>query len=46
MISIFRFVLVIVADFIRRQGENYNFAPTFAWIRWWVGLRCRPRGSS
>ncbi len=23
---------------IGEQAENYNFAPTFVWVIWWVGL--------
>jgi hypothetical protein len=38
LLSVFLFVLVIVAGFIGRQSESYNFAPTFVWIVLWVGL--------
>ena len=38
LLSAFLFVLVIVAGFIGRQSESYNFAPTFVWIVWWVGF--------
>jgi hypothetical protein len=38
LLSVFLFVLVIVAGFIGRQSESYNFAPTFVWIVWWVGF--------
>ena len=36
--SVSLFVLVIVGGFVGRQGESYNFAPTFVWILWWVGF--------
>ena len=36
--SVALFLLVIVAGFIGGQGEGYNFAPTFVWILFWVGL--------
>ena len=37
-LSVALFLLVILSGFLGRQGENYNFAPTFVWIVWWVGL--------
>ena len=36
--SVALFLLVIVAGFIGGQGKGYNFAPTFVWILFWVGL--------
>jgi hypothetical protein len=36
--SVSLFLLVIVAGFVGGQGEGYNFAPTFVWILFWVGL--------
>ena len=38
LLSVLLFVLVIVAGFVGRQSESYNFAPTLVWIVWWVGF--------
>jgi hypothetical protein len=38
LLSVLLFVLVIVAGFVGKQSESYNFAPTFVWIDWWVGF--------
>ena len=38
LLSVLFFVLVIVAGFVGKQSESYNFAPTFVWIVWWVGF--------
>jgi hypothetical protein len=38
LMSVALFLLVVVAGFIGGQGEGYNFAPTFVWILFWVGL--------
>jgi hypothetical protein len=38
LLSVLLFVLVIVAGFVGKQSESYNFAPTFVWIVWWVGF--------
>jgi hypothetical protein len=38
LLSVFLFVLVIVAGFVGKQSVSYNFAPTFVWIVWWVGF--------
>jgi hypothetical protein len=38
LLSVSLFLLVIVGGFIGRQGESHNFAPTFVWILWWVGM--------
>jgi hypothetical protein len=38
LLSVALFFLVIVCGFIGEQAENYNLAPTFVWIIWWVGL--------
>jgi hypothetical protein len=38
LLSVILFVLVIVAGFVGKQSESYNFAPTFVWIVWWVGF--------
>ena len=32
------FLLVIVSGFFGEQAPTFNFAPTFVWIIWWVGL--------
>ncbi len=37
-LSVALFLLVILGGLLGRQAENYNFAPTFVWIIWWVGL--------
>jgi hypothetical protein len=38
LLSVLLFLLVIVAGFVGRQSESYNFAPTLVWIVWWVGF--------
>ena len=38
VMSVALFLLVIEGGFIGGQGEGYNFAPTFVWILFWVGL--------
>jgi polyferredoxin len=38
VLSVALFLLVILGGFVGDQAENYNFAPTFVWIIWWVGL--------
>ena len=38
LLSVALFLLVILGGFLGKQAENYNFAPTFVWIIWWVGL--------
>jgi hypothetical protein len=38
LVSVSLFLLVVLAGFIGEQGEGYNFAPTFVWIIFWVGL--------
>ena len=38
LFSVAIFFLVIISGLLGRQAENYNFAPTFVWIIWWVGL--------
>ncbi len=36
--SVFLLALVIVSGFIGAQTPSSNFAPTFVWIIWWVGM--------
>ncbi|HSK98762.1 MAG TPA: hypothetical protein VK869_00350 [Rubrobacteraceae bacterium] len=36
--SVALFFLVIVCGLLGRQAPEQNFAPTFVWIIWWVGL--------
>ena len=36
--SVFLLALVIVSGFIGVQTPSSNFAPTFVWIIWWVGM--------
>jgi hypothetical protein len=38
LLSVALFHLVILVGFLGKQAENYNLAPTFVWIIWWVGL--------
>lgn len=38
LLSVALFVLVVVAGLFGQQAINYNLAPTFVWIVWWVGL--------
>ena len=38
VISIGLFLLVLAAGFFGTQDTLKNFAPTFVWIIWWVGL--------
>jgi hypothetical protein len=38
LLSVALFLLVILSGLLGEQAENYNFAPTFVWIVWWVGL--------
>ena len=37
-LSVALFLLVVLCGLLGRQGPGYNFAPTFVWIIWWVGL--------
>ena len=37
-LSVFLLALVIVSGFIGVQTPSSNFAPTFIWIIWWVGM--------
>src|SRR3982750_2001997 len=32
------FLLVILSGLLGRQDSGSNFAPTFVWITWWVGI--------
>ena len=38
LLSVVLFLLVILSGLFGEQSESYNFAPTFVWIVWWVGL--------
>ncbi len=38
LLSVALFLLVILSGLLGEQAESYNFAPTFVWIVWWVGL--------
>jgi hypothetical protein len=36
--SVLIFITIIVAGFFGEQNPTRNFAPTFVWVIWWVGL--------
>jgi hypothetical protein len=38
LLSVALFLLVIFSGFFGAQAPEDNFAPTFVWITWWVGL--------
>ena len=38
LLSVTLFLLVILSGLLGRQAPSINFAPTFIWIVWWVGL--------
>jgi len=38
VISVLAFILVVAAGFLGDQNPSSNFAPTFVWVIWWVGL--------
>ena len=38
LLSVGLFLLVVVTGLLGRQNADANFAPTFVWIIWWVGL--------
>ncbi len=38
LLSVGLFILVVLAGLLGRQNADANFAPTFVWIVWWVGL--------
>ena len=38
LISVFLLVLVIASGLFGDQSPSSNFAPTFVWIVWWVGM--------
>lgn len=38
LLSVALFALVVLAGLFGQQAINYNLAPTFVWIVWWVGL--------
>ncbi len=37
-LSVALFLLVVLSGLSGEQSINYNLAPTFVWIVWWVGL--------
>lgn len=37
-LSVALFLLVVLSGLLGRQTPEQNFAPTFVWIIWWVGL--------
>ena len=38
LLSVFLLGLVIATGFAGEQDPNVNFAPTFVWVIWWVGM--------
>jgi len=38
LLSVTLFLLVILSGLLGQQAPSANFAPTFVWIIWWVGL--------
>src|SRR5829696_5520188 len=38
LLSVVLFLLVILSGLLGQQAPSANFAPTFVWIIWWVGL--------
>ena len=38
LLSVGLFLLAVLAGLLGRQNADANFAPTFVWIIWWVGL--------
>jgi hypothetical protein len=38
LLAIALFLLVILSGLLGQQNPNFNFAPTFVWIIWWVGF--------
>jgi polyferredoxin len=38
LLSVGLFLLVVLTGLLGRQNADANFAPTFVWIIWWVGL--------
>lgn len=38
LFSVFLLALVVAAGLTGNQASSLNFAPTFVWIIWWVGL--------
>src|SRR5215207_4379068 len=38
MLSVALFLVVILSGLLGQQAPSSNFAPTFVWIIWWVGL--------
>jgi hypothetical protein len=38
VLSVLLFVLILLSGFLGDQNPTRNFAPTFIWVLWWVGL--------
>jgi hypothetical protein len=38
VVSVALFLLVIASGLFGTQATNLNFAPTFVWVVWWVGM--------
>ena len=38
LLSVALFVLTVVSGLVGTQQPAFNFAPTFIWVVWWVGL--------
>jgi hypothetical protein len=38
LLSVGLFLLILLTGLLGRQNADANFAPTFVWIIWWVGL--------
>lgn len=38
LLSVALFVLAVVSGLVGTQNPGFNFAPTFIWVVWWVGL--------
>ncbi len=38
LLSVLLFLLVLAAGLFGEQTPSLNFAPTFVWVTWWVGL--------
>ena len=38
LLSVLLLGLVIATGFAGEQDPNFNFAPTFVWVIWWVGM--------
>lgn len=38
IISVFLFIIIILAGYIGDSNPIYNISPTFVWVIWWVGI--------